>query len=40
MDKKVRKRMLCGVLAAALLLSGCGRVRSAGGGEIHRKRIP
>lgn len=25
MDKKVRKRMLCGVLAAALLLSGCGR---------------
>lgn len=40
MDKKVRKRMLCGVLAAALLLSGCGRVRSAGGGRDTSKRIP
>ena len=38
MDKKVRKRMLCGVLAAALLLSGCGRVRSAGGGRDTSKK--
>ncbi|HBK26507.1 MAG TPA: hypothetical protein DDY90_07310 [Clostridiales bacterium] len=32
MDKKVRKRMLCGMLAAVLFLSGCGRARSGGRG--------
>ncbi len=36
MDKKVRKRMLCGMLAAVLFLSGCGRARSGGSRSTSR----